>query len=100
MRQEILDFATSMSIFLPPLQADFQLMDQRTIAPPPINGSLAVFGAAADLTVPPDTLSGWASFTREALVAEVFAGGHYYLFQQMSELAGVIRRCVAMIQPE
>jgi len=85
--EEILSIPELLELTLPPLRADFAMMDRHTHAgrgqlPTPVS----VFGGAEDPWVDTAQLAAWEELTRGACSVRTFPGGHFYLHEHVDAL--------------
>lgn len=77
----LLDHPEFGRLFLPPLRADFALLETYRFVPEaPLASPISVFGGLAD-TVPRHALDAWRAHTRGPFHLRVFPGGHFFLHE-------------------
>jgi medium-chain acyl-[acyl-carrier-protein] hydrolase len=76
----VLECPELIDLFLPVLRADLKAFETYDHEPgPPLPIPLTVLGGSADRLAPPDTLSEWGRYTRDAFGVHVFPGAHFFL---------------------
>lgn len=76
-----------MALFLPPLRADFAVLESYTYAAePPLAAAITVYGGSDDPVVPATVLGQWRQHTTGPFAQVHFAGGHFYLQTQRAAL--------------
>ncbi|HMV68987.1 MAG TPA: alpha/beta fold hydrolase [Myxococcota bacterium] len=69
-----------LATFLPTMRADFQLLDTwRPTQGVQLACPITTLAGAQDTAVPPDTMTGWARYTRGPSARHVLQGGHFYV---------------------
>ncbi|MGA5299636.1 thioesterase II family protein [Nucisporomicrobium flavum] len=67
-------------LVLPPIRADYQLLDAYSGGDrPPLDCPVYAYTGADDPEVTPEQMRGWAGLTRSAFRLRVLPGGHFYL---------------------
>ncbi|MBY8885523.1 alpha/beta fold hydrolase [Streptomyces sp. PTM05] len=68
-------------VLMPPLRADYRLLDayQPAAVPAVLRAPVAAFGGDADPACPVDELDTWADVSGSPLRKRLFPGGHFYL---------------------
>ncbi|QNH03087.1 thioesterase II family protein [Pseudomonas sediminis] len=93
MPRELLDNPEWIELFLPIIRGDFALCeDYRYSAAPPLPCAIHVLAGEADASVPLSLLDGWAQESQAECRTWLFPGGHFYLFEQESELFALLQR--------
>ncbi|WP_307840346.1 alpha/beta fold hydrolase [Streptomyces sp. G44] len=89
--EELLSSPEMLSIFLPPMRADYQIVDDYVYrAGPPLSCPVTVLTGDDDPRVTPDEARAWQSETRGGFSCHVLAGGHFFLDAHLPYVAGVI----------
>ncbi|SES47690.1 Thioesterase domain-containing protein [Streptomyces sp. yr375] len=85
---EVLANAELMELLLPAFRADFTLLANYTPAPdaPPPACPVTVFGGDHDPRAEPNSLGGWAEFTRDPPEVHVLPGDHFFLHSARAQL--------------
>lgn len=95
--QELIDNAEWLELFLPIIRADFALCeDYRYQSGHPLNCPISVLAGRGDASVPVPLLEGWAAETHAHCQTRLFAGGHFFLFEQQDELLDVLHNRLAV----
>ena len=88
---EVLAEPDLMELLLPTLRADLRWLDgYRYREQPPLSVPITVFAGADDAVVPPDLMHGWARHSTEPFAMHVLPGGHFFLHEQLPQLARLI----------
>ncbi|UFQ18052.1 MULTISPECIES: thioesterase II family protein [Streptomyces] len=88
---ELLSSPELLSIFLPPMRADYQIVDDYVYrAGPPLSCPIAVLTGDDDPRVAPEEARAWESETRGGFSCHVLAGGHFFLDGHLPYVADVI----------
>jgi medium-chain acyl-[acyl-carrier-protein] hydrolase len=91
--QELLDNPEWIELFLPIIRDDFALCeDYRYSAAPLLSCPIHVLAGETDISVPLSLLDGWAKESQAECRTWLFPGGHFYLFEQESELFALMQR--------
>lgn len=89
--QALIDNVEWLELFLPIIRADFALCEDYRYRPgPPLACPIDVLAGRDDASVPLPLLDGWAGETRASCQTRLFAGGHFFLFEQQTELLTLI----------
>jgi surfactin synthase thioesterase subunit len=89
--QELIDNAEWLELFLPIIRADFALCEDYVYRPEqPLTCPIEVLAGRADASVPLSLLDGWAGETLGGCETRLFAGGHFFLFEQQTELLALL----------
>ena len=95
----LLNDAEALELFLPPLRADLELLETYAHQPgEPLDCPLFAFGGATDAEVSGGDLLRWREQTRQAFRAQLFPGGHFYLYERPNfffEALGIELRALA-----
>lgn len=97
--REVLENTELMALMLPMLRADFQLIETYRWNPstPSLDCPITALGGDNDPKASLEELRAWAELTRGPFQLQCFAGGHFYLQEQ---LEAVIRQvCESLLQP-
>ncbi|MGL4317023.1 MAG: thioesterase II family protein [Pseudomonas sp.] len=90
--QEVLDNPEWLALFLPIIRADFTLCENYRYRPElPLTCPIRVLAGCDDANVPLPLLDAWAGETRAGCHTQLFAGGHFYLFEREAELLDLIQ---------
>lgn len=90
---EVLENRELMSILLPLLRADFQLAETyRFTGDIKFPLEVHVLGGQEDMDVPLANLSNWGHFFSKKVYVHAFAGGHFFIETQRSEVIALVRR--------
>ncbi|WP_051110517.1 thioesterase II family protein [Longispora albida] len=82
-----LDDADLREVVLPPLRADYRLIDgYRPAAPPKIATPVIGYTGISDPGCPVPAIRAWGELTTGGLQTRVFPGGHFYLMAAQAEL--------------
>ena len=88
---EALDDRELMDLVLPSLRADFEICETYRYKPgPPLQVPVTAFGGKSDFEVAEEHLQSWALETSATCEVKTFAGGHFYLNEQLDQLLGAI----------
>ncbi|MGV9879883.1 thioesterase II family protein [Streptomyces sp. NPDC003006] len=88
---ELLASPELLSLFLPPMRADYQIVDDYVYrAGTPLSCPVTVLTGDDDPRVTVEQARAWESETRGAFSCHVLAGGHFFLDAHMPYVAGVI----------
>ncbi|WP_223776763.1 alpha/beta fold hydrolase [Streptomyces sp. 135] len=88
---ELLASPELLSIFLPPMRADYQIVDDYVYREgPPLSCPVVVLTGDDDPRVTPDEARAWESETRGGFSCHVLAGGHFFLDAHLPYVAGVV----------
>ncbi|ARU88531.1 thioesterase II family protein [Pseudomonas sp. M30-35] len=91
--QELCESPEWLELFLPIIRADFALCENYSYRPgPPLACPINVLAGRDDANVPLPLLDAWAHETRADCQTQLFAGGHFYLFEREAELLDLIQR--------
>lgn len=94
--QALIDNAEWLELFLPIIRADFALCEDYRYRPEqPLTCPIDVLAGRTDASVPLPLLDGWASETRAGCQTRLFAGGHFFLFEQQTELLALFEHCLS-----
>jgi medium-chain acyl-[acyl-carrier-protein] hydrolase len=86
---ELLEDASAVASLLPPLRADFELVETYpTRIRPAVACPLTALGGAGDPTVAPEHLDEWSRYTTQSFSRVLFPGDHFFI---MTEQAAVLR---------
>ncbi|MFF1379233.1 thioesterase II family protein [Streptomyces sp. NPDC058308] len=97
---DILDSADFRSLFLPGIRADYRLIE--TYRPRPgarICTPVSTFCGTDDPHVRPEEMLRWGEVTDGGLSSRVFAGGHFYLHERLSEVIAEVARVLHVTRP-
>jgi len=93
---QVLDNAELLSLFLPLLRADFELVETYQVEPTtPLALPFTLIGSADDLEVPPERLAAWAAHSSQPAHEVRVQGGHFYPATHESELVAVVAEALA-----
>jgi surfactin synthase thioesterase subunit len=82
MREEVLRNAALMELVLPPIRADFALLDSWSYEPQePLSVPITAFGGTEDVSVPRAALEAWRHETTAKFEAHLLAGDHFFINQ-------------------
>ncbi|MGA4851326.1 thioesterase II family protein [Streptomyces sp. G5(2025)] len=89
--EELLASPEMLSIFLPPMRADYQIVEEYVYRDGPrLSCPVVVLTGDDDPRVTPDEARAWESETRGGFSCHVLAGGHFFLDGHLPYVAGVI----------
>lgn len=90
--QELCDNPEWLALFLPIIRADFALCENYSYRPDqPLTCPISVLAGRDDANVPLALLDAWALETQAGCQTQLFAGGHFYLFERQAELLSLIQ---------
>jgi surfactin synthase thioesterase subunit len=90
---ELLDNEEFLNLLLPIIREDIRLSEEPVSDPASsVSVPITVFGGLDDHKTPPDTLMAWASQTSRSFSSHFLPGHHFFLFEQVSQIADRIRR--------
>jgi surfactin synthase thioesterase subunit len=85
-----------LSLLMPALRADLEALEAMSTARPlPMPLSITALGGADDPYTRPEHLQAWNAWTSRALVTRHLPGGHFYLEEQLDDLAALLRRTLS-----
>lgn len=85
-----------MDLFVPVLQADFELVETYAYIPgDPLPCPISAFGGSTDDKVSPKDLSRWADQTEAGFTQRMFPGDHFFLHTREANLVEEIIRVLA-----
>lgn len=88
---ELLEDPALLSMFLPTLRADFEVVETYEYQPePPLPCAISAYGGMSDEEVPPTTVASWAEHTTGAFRLRLFDGGHFYLDESRPRVARAV----------
>ncbi|WP_082768117.1 thioesterase II family protein [Ectopseudomonas composti] len=91
--QELLDNPEWVDLFLPIIRDDFALCEDYCYRPAPqLSCPIHVLAGETDASVPLSLLDGWAQESHAECRTWLFPGGHFYLFEQETELLELVQR--------
>ncbi|MFB6850433.1 thioesterase II family protein [Streptomyces sp. NPDC056373] len=91
----LLDDPELVAMVLPALRADYAALAAYSWTPrEPLHMPVTVLCGDADPVVPVEEAAGWRAFTRAETEVRVFPGGHFYVDQQLDDVAEVVLRGV------
>lgn len=94
--QALIDNAEWLDLFLPIIRADFALCEDYRYRPgQPLTCPIDVLAGRDDASVPLPLLDGWAGETRASCQTRLFAGGHFFLFEQQTALLALLEHCLS-----
>jgi surfactin synthase thioesterase subunit len=81
--EPVLENDELMDLFLPTIRADLEIDDTyRSEADPPLTCPLTALGGLSDPEATPTELQAWSSYTDKTFALRLFAGGHFFAFEQ------------------
>ena len=83
--EEVFDTPELAELLLPILRADFALAEQ-TVSTAQLDIPFFTYAGVDDPVATPTDMQRWAQFTRQACVAHVFEGGHFFVRQSTNFL--------------
>jgi medium-chain acyl-[acyl-carrier-protein] hydrolase len=91
--KEVLENEELMTLVLPLLRADFELIQtyRYDSSSPPLNCAIAVYGGTLDHEVPPEMLWPWKELTTAGFSLHLLAGDHFFLRSHEAELLKLVR---------
>jgi surfactin synthase thioesterase subunit len=93
----LIDNTEWMELFLPIIRADFALCeDYRYSQHPRLDCPIEVLAGRDDASVPLSLLDGWAEETHAGCHTRLFAGGHFFVFEQQAELLALFERSLSI----
>lgn len=98
--REVLDNAELMSLLMPILRADFEVVETWQYTPePPLDVPITALGGHQDELAPPTELSGWHEHTVREFSTHLFPGGHFFLHSAAVPVLTVIARALSQPRP-
>ncbi|HEX2571974.1 MAG TPA: alpha/beta fold hydrolase [Polyangia bacterium] len=98
--REVLDNAELMSLLLPILRADFEVVETWQHTPePPLDVPITVLGGHQDELAPPHELAGWREHTTREFATHLFPGGHFFLHSAAVPVLTVVARTLTQAHP-
>ncbi|OEC33743.1 Surfactin synthase thioesterase subunit [Pseudomonas cuatrocienegasensis] len=95
--QALIDNAEWLELFLPIIRADFALCENYRYSPHQrLDCPIEVLAGRDDASVPLSLLDGWAEETRAGCHTQLFAGGHFFVFEQQAELLALFERSLSI----
>ncbi|TCK24583.1 thioesterase II family protein [Pseudonocardia endophytica] len=96
---EVLASRDIMRMALPALKADYAAVDAYSCpATATVDAPILALGGDADPIVTPGDLYGWAAHTTGGLSVTLFAGGHFYLNDDVDLVAGAVADAVPAVR--
>lgn len=90
--RELLENPETLSLFLPTIRADFQLVHTYAYRhEPPLACAIYAYGGLQDKDVPAESLNGWQKQTSEKFKVRMLPGDHFFIH---TSLISVLRRDV------
>lgn len=87
-----------LALVLPTFRADLELWESYAYHPrPPLPYPISVFGGAADTTVKPFELAGWAQHTKQRFAMRFFSGTHFFVASEPHALIDAISSALLTI---
>ncbi|MFC7439846.1 thioesterase II family protein [Laceyella putida] len=84
--EEVLQSEELMELFLPIIRADFELVTRYAYQEEePLSCPILALGGTEDADVPPENLAAWQQVTTGDFSLRLFAGDHFYLFQENTD---------------
>lgn len=78
--EAILQNAEFMSMLLPMIRGDFEILETYRYAPgPPVPMPIATFGGTHDTDVRPDELAEWSAYTASEFTIKFLVGDHFFI---------------------
>ncbi|MDR0267337.1 alpha/beta fold hydrolase [Paenibacillus sp.] len=95
---KFLDEPALLEYFMPIIRADYSIIERYVYREKGIkvNCGLSVLFAQEDAEVTEEEMRQWRSFAGESIRFYPFAGGHFYLFQEMDTIARIIFNTLTM----
>jgi surfactin synthase thioesterase subunit len=88
---EILKESELLALILPPLRADYEMLDSYTRSSAAVvHCPITTIGGRDDLSVSLVQMQPWKSLTRSSFASWLLPGDHFYLAKYPDELAGVV----------
>lgn len=88
---EVAEHRDLLDLMLPTLRADFTAVETyRASGGAPLSCPIAVFGGVDDVDSPPASLAPWAELTTARTSVRTYAGGHFFLWDHLADIATVI----------
>lgn len=89
--QEVLEHAELLKLMLPPLRADFTLVERYVWREErPLTLPITAFGTPNDPVATPAQLAAWQQHTSGAFATRLFSGDHFYLRKQTANLLAAV----------
>jgi medium-chain acyl-[acyl-carrier-protein] hydrolase len=97
--QEILREPELLQLILPPIRADFELLESwRHVPEAPLDVPVTVLGGKEDTTVSADMLEGWRDHVAGPFSHHQFPGGHFFIHTEEIAVLDVISRVLSGIR--
>lgn len=98
--REVLDNAELMSLLLPILRADFEVVETWQYTPePPLDVPMTALGGHEDELAPASEIPGWREHTVREFSSHLFPGGHFFLHSAAVPVLTVIARALSQVRP-
>lgn len=95
--EAILENAELMSLLLPMIRGDFEMLETYRYQPgPPLPIPIATFGGTADTDVRPDELAQWSSHTSSGFTIKFMVGDHFFIKTAQDQLLAEVGRSLAI----
>lgn len=90
---EVLAVPELFALFLPVLRADLTWVDDYVHTEgPPLPVPVVAFAGEADPVAPPSRMDGWHAHTEAGFTLHTLPGGHFFLIEHLSTVAGLIEK--------
>jgi len=91
--EALLTNAEFMSLMLPMLRADFEVLETYcNVTEPPLNVSMSAYGGLSDPEIGPDAIVAWNEQTSARFTAQFFPGDHFFLRSAVKPLLTAVIR--------
>lgn len=88
---EVLSSPDLLPLILPPVRADYRLLERHVHRPgPPLDCPVVALAGDADPRVAPENVRAWESETKGAFSCHVLPGGHFFLDQHLSYVTDLV----------
>lgn len=94
----VLENRELLDLLLPPLRADFALIDDYVYRPgAPLDCPIVAVGGDADAAVAPGLVAQWAQQTAAGFTQHTVKGGHFFLDSARAELLAIVNGAVGAV---
>lgn len=91
--EALLANAEFMSLLLPMLRADFEVLETyRHVVEPPLNVPMSAYGGLSDPEIGPDAIVAWNEQTSAGFTVQFFPGDHFFLRSAVKPLLAAVAR--------
>jgi medium-chain acyl-[acyl-carrier-protein] hydrolase len=89
--REILENSEAMSLLLPLLRADFEVIETYTYRDtPPLSCPIRAYGGLQDIEAPMDDMGEWARHTASSFSLSMLPGDHFFLRKSEQQLLSIL----------